>query len=109
MRVLTQTRTQAYFIHAHDTSDKRKDALTLLEIVENDIDYCEEVLGAPIIAWCCDAGGDSRAMRVRLVKKPNRTHIIQLDCWGHQVCDSHDEATQAHRNTKRFNWCSVII
>jgi hypothetical protein len=101
----SQSNSQAFLIHTHDTSDKCKDADHLLELVEVDIDYIEEVLGAKIIAWYSDAGGDSRGMRVQLVKKPKRMHIIQLDCYGHQVCARIDiisaELTVALR---RFNW-----
>jgi hypothetical protein len=82
--VVTHTTfSQAYLIHTHNISADRKDADSLLALVEADIDHCETVLGVTVIGWTADAGGDSRGMRVRLHRK--RTWIVQLDCWAHQV------------------------
>lgn len=49
----------------------------------NDIEHVEREHGVQVIAWVSDAGGDSRAMRVRLHRM--RPHLLVFDCWAHQV------------------------
>ncbi|KAF8593547.1 hypothetical protein BDV93DRAFT_584914, partial [Ceratobasidium sp. AG-I] len=75
---------KSYTIKVHDISAQRKTADNHLNIVLNDIDHSEKEHGVRIIAWVSDAGGDSRAMRVRLHRL--RPHILVFDCWAHQVC-----------------------
>lgn len=67
----------------NDISAVRKTAQNHLEIVKQVIEYCEKELGTQIIGWVSDAGGESRAMRVRLYNE--RPDLILLDCYAHQV------------------------
>lgn len=60
-----------------------KNADTLLKLVLEDIDHCQNVLGVEIIAWCSDAGGDAASMRRKL--KSERPYLVTIDCWAHQV------------------------
>ncbi|KAJ7758153.1 ribonuclease H-like domain-containing protein [Mycena maculata] len=73
---------QLYMIAAHDVSPERKTADNLLQIVLEDMEYCEE-LGIIMIAYCTDDGGDARGMRVRL--KRVKPKLLVPPCWGHQV------------------------
>ncbi|KAJ7721951.1 ribonuclease H-like domain-containing protein [Mycena maculata] len=73
---------QLYMIAAHDVSPERKTADNLLQIVLEDMEYCEE-LGIIMIAYCTDDGGDARGMRVRL--KRVKPKLLIPPCWGHQV------------------------
>lgn len=62
---------------------ERKTADNLLKLVLDEIKYAQNELKVEIVAWCSDAGGDSRAMRERLYRlKP---WLVSIDCWGHQV------------------------
>jgi hypothetical protein len=70
-------------VKVHNVSAQRKTADNHLNIVLNDIDYSEQDHDVRAIAWVSDAGGDSRAMRVRLHRL--RPHIMVFDCWAHQV------------------------
>ncbi|KAJ6628811.1 hypothetical protein B0H10DRAFT_2259901 [Mycena sp. CBHHK59/15] len=71
-----------YMIAAHDVSPERKTADNLLQIVLEDIMYCEEH-GIIMVGYCTDNGGDARRMRVRLTRvKPKLT---VPPCWGHQT------------------------
>ncbi|KAJ7784891.1 ribonuclease H-like domain-containing protein, partial [Mycena maculata] len=74
---------QLYMIAAHDVSPERKTADNLLQIVLEDMEYCEEELGIIMIAYCTDNGGDARGMRVRL--KRVKPKLLVPPCWGHQV------------------------
>ncbi|KAJ7940007.1 hypothetical protein B0H13DRAFT_1464936, partial [Mycena leptocephala] len=71
-----------YMIAAHDVSPERKTSDNLLELMLEDIRYCEEQLGVTLIAFCTDNGGDARGMRVRL--KRVRPKLVVPPCWGHQ-------------------------
>ena len=80
---LTDNVAQAFFLNLHDVSAAAKTAENLLELVLADILLASSTYGCEIIAWCSDAGGDSRAMRRRLYAKfPS---LVQVDCWAHQV------------------------
>ncbi|KAJ7091697.1 ribonuclease H-like domain-containing protein [Mycena crocata] len=70
-------------ITAHDVSPNKKSADNLLEIVLEDLKYCEDELGIIFIGFCTDNGGDVRGMRVRL--KQQRPKLVVPPCWGHQV------------------------
>ncbi|KDN35540.1 hypothetical protein RSAG8_11497, partial [Rhizoctonia solani AG-8 WAC10335] len=72
-----------YTVKVHDISGLPKTAENHLRTVKNDIDHAEREYNIKIIAWVSDAGGDSRAMRVRLHRE--RPHILVFDCWAHQV------------------------
>lgn len=74
---------QAYTIKVVDISALPKTAENHLKVVKSVIEFCESNLNVKIIGWVSDAGGDSRAMRVRLGKE--RPDLILLDCWAHQV------------------------
>ncbi|CAE6506976.1 unnamed protein product [Rhizoctonia solani] len=63
-----------YTVHVHDISAEQKTAENYLELVLKDIDYAEQEYKVRVIAWVSDAGGDSRAMRVRL--NHLRPHIL---------------------------------
>jgi hypothetical protein len=69
-------------IAAHDVSPERKTAENLLQIVQADITYCEE-LGIIMVGYCTDNGGDARGMRIRL--KRVKPKLTVPPCWGHQV------------------------
>ncbi|KAJ7149276.1 ribonuclease H-like domain-containing protein [Mycena crocata] len=58
---------QVYMIAAHDVSPEKKSADNLLELVLQDIQYCEDELGIIMIGYCTDNGGDAKGMRVNLV------------------------------------------
>ncbi|QRV84724.1 hAT family dimerization protein [Ceratobasidium sp. AG-Ba] len=73
---------KTYTVKVHDMSARRKTADNHLNAVLADIDEAEKY-GVRVIAWVSDAGGDSRAMRVRLHRM--RPHILVFDCWAHQV------------------------
>lgn len=75
---------KAYTVDIKDISALRKTAENHLKVVKEAIAYCEEKLETKIIGWVSDAGGESRAMRVRLFKE--RPDLILLDCYAHQVC-----------------------
>ncbi|KDN35726.1 hypothetical protein RSAG8_11349, partial [Rhizoctonia solani AG-8 WAC10335] len=72
-----------YTVKVHDVSAEHKTAENHLNIVLNDIDYAEKEHNIKVIAWVSDAGGDSRAMRVRLHRL--RPYILVFDCWAHQI------------------------
>ncbi|QRV77917.1 hypothetical protein RhiJN_05932 [Ceratobasidium sp. AG-Ba] len=74
---------ESHTVKVVDTSALPKTANNHLEVVKSVIRFCEDNLHVKIIGWVSDAGGDSRAMRVRLVKE--RPELIQLDCWAHQL------------------------
>ncbi|KAF8593718.1 hypothetical protein BDV93DRAFT_460449 [Ceratobasidium sp. AG-I] len=74
---------KSYTVKVHDITAERKTADNHLKIVLEDIDHCEKEYDIRIIVWVSDAGGDSRAMRVRLHRL--RPHILVFDCWAHQV------------------------
>ncbi|KAJ7829072.1 hypothetical protein B0H14DRAFT_2366798, partial [Mycena olivaceomarginata] len=50
---------ELYMIAAHDVSPERKTADNLLQIVLEDMKYCEEELGIIMIGYCTDNGGDA--------------------------------------------------
>lgn len=62
----------------------KKSADNLLEIVLEDMKYCEDELGVVMVGYCTDNGGDAKGMRVRL--KRRRMKLVVPPCWGHQVC-----------------------
>ncbi|KAG8708308.1 hypothetical protein FRC11_006575 [Ceratobasidium sp. 423] len=74
---------QTYTVKIHDMSKLPKTAENHLHVVKDDIDCAERDYGVRIIAWVSDAGGDARAMRVRLHHE--RPYILVFDCWAHQV------------------------
>jgi hypothetical protein len=74
---------EAYTVRITDISTVRKTADNHLQIVKSVINYCEKELDTKIIGWVSDAGGDSRAMRVRLFKE--QPNLLLFDCWAHQV------------------------
>ncbi|KAJ7602477.1 ribonuclease H-like domain-containing protein [Mycena rosella] len=71
-----------YINAAHDISPERKTSDNLLQIVLEDITYCEE-RGIIMVGYCTDGGGDARGMRVRL--KRLKPKLTVPPCWGHQV------------------------
>lgn len=75
---------QTYTVRVHDLSAQHKTAENHLKLVLSDIDKTEKEHNVRVIAWVSDAGGDSRAMRVRLHRL--RPQILVFDCWAHQVC-----------------------
>ncbi|KZV99187.1 hypothetical protein EXIGLDRAFT_831738 [Exidia glandulosa HHB12029] len=72
-----------YCLHLHDLTAVAKTAECLLGLVLGDIAHASSVYLTTIVAWCSDAGGDSRGMRRLLHAK--MPHIICLDCWAHQI------------------------
>ncbi|EUC55842.1 DUF659 family protein, partial [Rhizoctonia solani AG-3 Rhs1AP] len=72
-----------YTVKVHDVSTEHKTADNHLRLVLDDIDYAEKEHNTRVIAWVSDAGGDSRAMRVRLHRL--RPYILVFDCWAHQI------------------------
>lgn len=82
-KTLVLTLGQAYPVGIHNTSDQAKTADNHLKLVEEDIERAESEWGVTIIAWCSDAGGDSRAMRVCLCRKC--PWLVVPDCMSHQV------------------------
>ncbi|KAG8721321.1 hypothetical protein FRC08_014059 [Ceratobasidium sp. 394] len=73
----------AYTVGIEDISTLPKTADNHLKIVKAAIAYCEEELGTKVVGWVSDAGGESRAMRVRL--HPERPDLLLFDCWVHQI------------------------
>ena len=74
---------KAFLIHTHDISSEHKTGEFLLQLVIEDIEYCEKTFGITIIAWCADDGGDARKMRWLLrVQMP---WLIIVVCWAHQI------------------------
>lgn len=74
---------QTYTTNVYDTTEQRKDADTLLEIVLKEIKSYESELKVKVIAWCTDNSGDGCAMRRKLHKA--MPHLIVPECWAHQV------------------------
>ncbi|CAE6453995.1 unnamed protein product [Rhizoctonia solani] len=74
---------KAYTVKVVDISALPKTAENHLNVVRSMIEFCESKLSVEIIGWVSDAGGDSRAMRMRLGKE--RPDLILLDCWAHQI------------------------
>ncbi|CUA68261.1 Zinc finger BED domain-containing protein 4 [Homo sapiens] [Rhizoctonia solani] len=72
-----------YTLNVHDLSAERKTADNHLKVVLSNIDEAEKKYNIRIIAWVSDAGGESRAMRVRLNRL--RPYILVFDCWAHQI------------------------
>jgi hypothetical protein len=54
----------------------------LLLIVLGEMVYLTK-LRVSVVGWVSDAGGDSRAMRLRLSEL--MPQLVVLDCWAHQV------------------------
>ncbi|KAJ7697906.1 ribonuclease H-like domain-containing protein, partial [Mycena rosella] len=79
---IISTSVTLYMIAAHDVSPERKTADNLLQIVLEDITYCEEH-GIIMVGYCTDNGGDARGMRVRL--KRVKPKLTVPPCWGHQT------------------------
>ncbi|KAI0710278.1 hypothetical protein C8Q72DRAFT_751816, partial [Fomitopsis betulina] len=71
-----------YILGAVDISARQKNAENLLEIVTNEIKYCQDVLGAVLVAWCTDSSGQSLNMRHLLCDW--FPWIVMLVCWAHQ-------------------------
>ncbi|QRW18642.1 hypothetical protein RhiXN_00048 [Rhizoctonia solani] len=74
---------KTYTVCVHDLSAQHKTAENHLKLVLSDIDKTKKEHNVRVIAWVSDAGGDSRAMRVRLHRL--RPHILVFDCWAHQI------------------------
>ncbi|KAI0074473.1 hypothetical protein K474DRAFT_1532519 [Panus rudis PR-1116 ss-1] len=74
---------EPYLVKTHDVSAQAKTAETLKRIVIDDLVYMATVLSIMVIAWCSDAGGDSKRMRKLLAQLI--PWLIVLDCWAHQV------------------------
>ncbi|QRW24098.1 hypothetical protein RhiXN_07110 [Rhizoctonia solani] len=74
---------KTYTVQVHNLSAQHKTANNHLKLVLNDIDSAEKEHNVRIIAWVSDAGGNSRAMQVRL--HCLRPHILVFDCWAHQI------------------------
>ncbi|CAE6454793.1 unnamed protein product [Rhizoctonia solani] len=74
---------KTYTVRVHDLSAQHKTAENHLKLVLSDIDKTEKEHNVRVIAWVSDAGGDSRAMRVRLHRL--RPQILVFDCWAHQI------------------------
>ncbi|CAE6478675.1 unnamed protein product [Rhizoctonia solani] len=74
---------KTYTVKVHDLSAEPKTADNHLSRVLADIDFAEKEHGVRVIAWVSDAGGDSRAMRVRLNRM--HPHLLVFDCWAHQI------------------------
>ncbi|KDN49419.1 hypothetical protein RSAG8_02121, partial [Rhizoctonia solani AG-8 WAC10335] len=72
-----------YTVNVHDLSTERKTAENHLKVVLSDIDDVEKRYNVRVIAWVSDAGGDSRAMCVRLNRL--QPYILVFDCWAHQI------------------------
>ena len=66
----------------HDVSAERKTAANLLKLVLGEIMSLHN-MGVLVVGWVSDAGGDSRAMRLRLAE--SMPSLVVLDCWAHQV------------------------
>ncbi|KAG8879540.1 hypothetical protein FRC20_000112 [Serendipita sp. 405] len=79
---IVTVRGRPHILHVHNITSQRKDASNLLSIVLSEIAHLSN-LGVTIVGWCSDAGGDSRAMRLRLAQL--MPQLIVLDCWAHQV------------------------
>ncbi|KAG8791459.1 hypothetical protein FRC12_009168 [Ceratobasidium sp. 428] len=58
-----------YTVKVHDVSAEHKTADHHLSLVLSNIEHAEKEHNVRIIAWVSDAGGDSRAMRVRLLSE----------------------------------------
>ncbi|KAF9507556.1 hypothetical protein BS47DRAFT_1260095, partial [Hydnum rufescens UP504] len=69
--------------HVQDVSAEAKTADNLLQLILNEKDYIEGMLGMKLIGWVSDAGGDSRAACLCLHGLfPN---LLIADCYAHQV------------------------
>lgn len=64
-------------------SSIRKNAENLLDFVANEVQYCIDILGTSVVAWCTDASGESKKMRRLLGERC--PWMITVDCWAHQV------------------------
>jgi hypothetical protein len=73
---------KSYPLPVHEVTAELKTANNLLNIVLSDMKKFRE-LGVDVIGWVSDAGGDSRAMRLRLSEM--MPDLVVLDCWAHQV------------------------
>jgi hypothetical protein len=76
-------RLQSHVVHVHNVSGEKKTADNLLSLVLKAMLHLHNT-GVTIVGWVSDAGGDSRAMRLKLSEL--MPHLIVLDCWAHQVC-----------------------
>ncbi|KAI0729818.1 hypothetical protein C8Q72DRAFT_777221 [Fomitopsis betulina] len=72
-----------YILGAVDISARQKNAKNLLEIVTNEIKYCQDVLGVVLVVWCTDSSGESLKMHHLL--HDWFPWIVVVVCWAHQV------------------------
>lgn len=70
-------------MRTHDVSSQPKTGEALLNIVVEDIKWCEEKYGVQVIAICSDDGGDARRMRRLLLAM--MPWLIIILCWAHQI------------------------
>ncbi|KAF9520227.1 hypothetical protein BS47DRAFT_1481590 [Hydnum rufescens UP504] len=69
--------------HVHNTSGEHKTAENLLKLMEMEKKFIEVDLGCTLIGWVSDAGGESRAARVRL--HAQYPWLLIADCFVHQL------------------------
>ncbi|KAI0041872.1 hypothetical protein FA95DRAFT_1576106 [Auriscalpium vulgare] len=72
-----------HLLNLYEVTSEKKTAVNLLVMVEKEIDYCINILGILLVAFCTDSGGDAASMRRLLFAK--RPWIVVVACWAHQI------------------------